>query len=173
MNKFHFTKWEKIFLLLALFVLLMLFISSSMTYHQQELHDSKINHYFGWLENIVAGWNFTYGGRVHNVQVDSRAGLAQFVLRKMAHFGSYFLLGGFGYLGMRRIFKIKWVAPVLTWFATIAFAAFDEYHQFLTGDRTPSVHDVILDSTGALTAIILVMIIIHVKNSIHDQKKSV
>ncbi len=83
------------------------------------------------------------------------------------------MLGGFGYLGMRRIFKIKWVAPVLTWFATIAFAAFDEYHQFLTGDRTPSVHDVILDSTGALTAIILVMIIIHVKNSIHDQKKSV
>ena len=45
-----------------------------------------------WLENIVAGWNFTYGGRIHNVQVDGRAGLTQFVLRKMAHFGSNFCL---------------------------------------------------------------------------------
>ena len=107
MDKFHFTKREKIFLLLALLVLVALFISSSMTYQQQEIHDNKINRYFGWLENIVAGWDFTYGGRIHNVQVDGRAGLAQFVLRKMAHFGSYFLLGGFGYLGLRRIFKIK------------------------------------------------------------------
>lgn len=173
MKKFHFTKQEKIFLLLALLVLIGLFISSSMTYHEQELHDHSVNHYFGWLENIVAGWNFSYGGRVHNVQLDGRAGLAQFVLRKMAHFGSYFLLGGFGYLGMRRIFKIKWLAPVLTWFATIAFAAFDEYHQFLTGDRTPSVHDVMLDSAGSLTAIILVMLIIYVKNNYFDKKKSV
>lgn len=106
MDKFHFTKWEKIFLVLAFLVILMLFVSSSMTYQQQELHEGVMNKRFGWLENIVAGWNFTYGGRVHNVQVDGRAGLAQFVLRKMAHFGSYFLLGGFGYLGMRRIFKI-------------------------------------------------------------------
>ncbi len=171
MEKFHFTKREKLFLLLALLVLVFLFISSSMTYHEQELHDGTVSKYFGWLENIVAGWNFTYGGRLHNAQLDGRAGLAQFVLRKMAHFGSYFLLGGFGYLGLRRIFKIKWLAPILTWFATIAFAAFDEYHQFLTGDRTPSVHDVILDASGALTAIILVMLILFLKNKYSTKKK--
>ncbi|MCT7794075.1 MAG: VanZ family protein, partial [Lactobacillus crispatus] len=51
MDKFHFTKREKIFLLLALLVLVALFISSSMTYQQQEIHDNKINRYFGWLEN--------------------------------------------------------------------------------------------------------------------------
>lgn len=173
MDKFHFTKREKIFLLLALLVLVALFISSSMTYQQQEIHDNKINRYFGWLENIVAGWDFTYGGRIHNVQVDGRAGLAQFVLRKMAHFGSYFLLGAFGYLGLRRIFKIKWVAPVLTWFMAIAFAVFDEYHQFLTGDRTPSVHDVMLDGAGALTAILLIMLVLFIKHRFFDQKKQV
>ena len=79
--------------------------------------------------------------------------------------------GGFGYLGLRRIFKIKWLAPILTWFAAIAFAAFDEYHQFLTGDRTPSVHDVILDASGALTAIILVMLILFLKNKYSTKKK--
>ena len=171
MDKFHFTKWEKIFLVLAFLVILMLFVSSSMTYQQQELHEGVMNKRFGWLENIVAGWNFTYGGRVHNVQVDGRAGLAQFVLRKMAHFGSYFLLGGFGYLGMRRIFKIKWVAPILTWFITIALAAFDEYHQFLTGDRTPSVHDVMLDGLGALCAILLVMLVLFIRNKYLAKKK--
>lgn len=172
MEKFHFTKREKIFLLLAFLVLLMLFISSSMTYHQQELHEGMLDKRFGWLENIVSGWNFTYGGQRHNVQLDGRAGLAQFVLRKMAHFGSYFLLGGFGYLGLRRIFKIKWLAPIITWFIAIAFAAFDEYHQFLTGDRTPSVHDVMLDGAGALTAIVLVMLVLYVKNRFKQQKKT-
>ena len=39
MDKFHFTKWEKIFLVLAFLVILMLFVSSSMTYQQQELHE--------------------------------------------------------------------------------------------------------------------------------------
>ena len=92
---------------------------------------------------------------------------------KMAHFGSYFLLGGFGYLGMRRIFNIKWVAPILTWFITIALAAFDEYHQFLTGDRTPSVHDVMLDGAGALCAILLVMLILFIRNKHLAKKKSV
>lgn len=173
MNKFHFTKWEKIFLLLALAVLVMLFVSSSMTYQQQELHKGVMNSKFGWLENIVSGWNFTYGGQVHNVQVDGKAGLAQFVLRKIAHFGSYFLLGGFGYLGMRRIFKIKWLAPILTWLITIALAAFDEYHQFLTGDRTPSVHDVMLDGAGSFCAIVLVMLVLFIKNKYFTNEKSV
>ena len=48
MEKFHFTKREKLFLLLALLVLVFLFISSSMTYHEQELHD-------GTVSNILAG----------------------------------------------------------------------------------------------------------------------
>ena len=104
MDKFHFTKREKIFLLLALLVLVALFISSSMTYQHPEIHDNQINRIFGRLENIVAGWHFTYGGGIHNAQDAGRAGLAQFVLRKMPHFGSYFLLGGLGYLGLRRIF---------------------------------------------------------------------
>ncbi len=76
-----------------------------MTYQQQEIHDNKINRYFGWLENIVAGWDFTYGGRIHNVQVDGRAGLAQFVLRKMAHFGSYFFTRWFWLFRIKKNFQ--------------------------------------------------------------------
>lgn len=171
MKKFKFTKREKLYLLLALLVLLMLFISSSMTYHEQEMKPGFIHTHLHFIENIVGNWNIKYAGKWHNAQLDGgTAGMTQFVVRKMAHFGSYFLVGLFGYLGLRRIFKIKWLAPVLTWFGAIALAAFDEYHQYLTGDRTPSVHDVMLDGAGALTAIFLCMLVIWIKNKL--QKKS-
>ena len=42
---------------------------------------------------------------------------------------------------------------------TTGLAAFDEFHQGLTGGRTPSVTDVILDSAGALTGALIVVII--------------
>ncbi len=156
MHDFKFTKEEKIFLFLAFLVLLGLFISSSMTYQEQAMKPAFINGHFSWLEKIVGSWNVYYAGRWHNAQLDGgKAGMTQFVMRKMAHFVSYFFLGLFTYLGLRRIFKIKRLAPWLTWLIIVALASFDEYHQFLTGDRTPSINDVMLDSTGALIAILL------------------
>ena len=125
---------------------------------------------YDFIEEIVGNWNIYYGGRWHNAELDGgTAGMTQFVVRKMAHFGSYFLVGMFGFLGLRRIFKLKWVAPVLTWFGAIALAAFDEYHQYLTGDRTPSVHDVMLDASGALCGIVLCIIVIFIRKKL--QKK--
>lgn len=70
----------------------------------------------------------------------------------------FFLVGLFGYLGLKRIFKINWLGPLFIWLTVIGLAAFDEFHQFLTGDRTPSVHDIMLDGAGALTGILLCLI---------------
>lgn len=167
MEKFKFTKKEKIFLILALLVLVGLFISSSMTYHEQEMKSGFIDRHFHFLEEIVGNWNIYYGGRWHNAQLDGGiAGMTQFVMRKMAHFGSYFLLGVFGFLGLRRISQIPWIAPVATWFAAVALAAFDEYHQYLTGDRTPSVHDVMLDGAGAFCGIAICLIVIAIRKKL-------
>lgn len=172
MNKFHFTKKEKIYLILALLVLIGLFISSSMTYHEQEMKPGFIDTHFKFVERIVGNWNIFYGGRWHNSQMDGGvAGMTQFVLRKFAHFSSYFLLGMFGYLGLKRIFRISWIAPIAAWLASIGLAAFDEYHQYLTGDRTPSVHDVILDGAGAFCGIIVCLLIIWIRKEI--KKKTV
>ncbi|MGQ5709232.1 VanZ family protein [Lactobacillus sp. PSON] len=170
MEKFKFTKFEKVCLILAFLVLLMLFISSSMTYHEQEMKPGFIHTHLHFIEEIVGNWNIKYAGKWHNAHLDGGvASMTQFVVRKLAHFCSYFLLGLFSYLGLRRVFKINWLAPIFIWFSSIAFAAFDEYHQYLTGDRTPSVHDVMLDGAGALTAIILCVVIIAIKNKL--QKK--
>lgn len=163
MNDFKFTKHEKIYLLLALLVLIMLFISSSMTYHEQKMKPGFIHTYLGWVENLISKLNIYYGGVWHNVHTDGgRAGFTQFFVRKCAHFTSYFLYGLFAYLGLKRTFVIKWTAPIYIWFSALGFAALDEFHQYLTGDRTPSVHDVMLDGSGALLAIIIAIICIYI-----------
>ncbi|MFR3790176.1 MAG: VanZ family protein, partial [Lactobacillus paragasseri] len=48
-------------------------------------------------------------------------------------------------------------------------AGLDEFHQYLTGDRTPSLHDVALDSAGALLAILFCIFIYWIR---HHQEKS-
>lgn len=163
MKKFKFNKAEKIFLLLALIVFLGVFISSSMTYHQQEIHPGLMHRRFAFIENMVANLNIPYGGVWHNIHSDGKAGLTEFVMRKTAHFGSYFLLGLFSFFGFKRVFKVKFLAPFFVWLSVTGLAAFDEFHQFLTGDRTPSVHDVVLDSTGCLLAIIIAEAILLIK----------
>ena len=53
MNDFKFTKREKVYLLLACLILVMLFISSSMTYHEQKMKPGFIHTYLGWLEELI------------------------------------------------------------------------------------------------------------------------
>ncbi len=84
-------KMKKIYLLLALLVLVLLFISSSMTYHQQEMKPTSINHHLSLIEELVGNWNIYYGGKWHNAYLDGGvASMTEFVIRKAAHFSSYF-----------------------------------------------------------------------------------
>lgn len=173
MNDFKFTKREKVYLLLALAVLAMLFVSSSMTYHEQKMKAGFIHTYLGWLEDLIQRLNIYYGGVWHNVRTDGSAGFTQFVVRKLAHFTSYFFYGLFAYLGLKRVFVIKWTGPLFVWASAFAFAAMDEFHQFLTGDRTPSVHDVMLDASGALLAIVLAVIFYRIRNGSSRKKSAI
>lgn len=150
--------WQLVFIILMIGVLVGLFVSSSMTYHQQEMKPGFIHKYFPFMEAWVGHWNIYYGGRWHNAQMDNGvAGMTQFVMRKMVHFGSFFLLGLFSSLGLYKLFR-SWGGPLLIWLGTIFVAFCDEFHQMLTGDRTPSIHDVMLDSSGALLAILICMV---------------
>lgn len=59
----------------------------------------------------------------------------------------------------------------IPWLVTTGLAAFDEFHQGLTGGRTPLVDDVILDSAGALTGIIILMSVLYVINHFRKHNK--
>ncbi|RDC48661.1 VanZ family protein, partial [Acinetobacter sp. RIT592] len=42
-------------------------------------------------------------------------------------------------------------------------AGLDEFHQMLTGDRSPMFQDVMLDSMGALTAVVICILFTFIK----------
>jgi VanZ family protein len=75
----------------------------------------------------------------------------EFLLRKGAHVVTFGALAIATYIMVRRI----GIAFILTVILAIA----DEYHQSLTGGRTPTVHDVMLDSFGAAMALLVVVIV--------------
>ena len=77
------------------------------------------------------------------------------VLRKIAHFSLYFLLGAgtMGFL-LTTPLKTKYCSMISIFFCVL-FAATDEYHQFLLGTRNGNVMDVLLDSMGAMVGVSL------------------
>ena len=86
------------------------------------------------------------------------------VLRKIAHFSLYFLLGTgtMGFL-LTTSLKVKY-SFVLSLLFCVLFAATDELHQFLSGTRNGNPLDVLLDSSGALLSIFLLSFAVKVKN---------
>lgn len=75
--------------------------------------------------------------------------ILNFALRKLAHFGLYFLLG----VGLTGLVRRQKRVPVVL--AVIAlgglFAVSDEFHQRFSQGRSPSGWDVLLDTCGTAT----------------------
>lgn len=152
------TKKEKIYLAIGILFLVIIFISSSMTYQQQSIVH-QINFKPTWLVSFLDKLNFVYDGTPHSIQIDGYAKFVEFLLRKAAHFMSYFVLGASLYFGLRNQIKLRYLAGILFWLATIGLAALDEFHQAITGGRTASVVDVMLDGLGALVGILVVFLV--------------
>lgn len=166
-------KHEKWYWWIVVLIELILFYSSSMTYKQQtsvpflERHLGSSNKPFYHLLN---GINFNYGGKIQSIQNDGYFHFVEFFIRKGAHFGIYFLLGLFLTLALYNYFNnFKILSVFVPWIMATGLAAFDEFHQGLTGGRTPSVDDVILDSFGALIASLILILILYILS--YRQKK--
>jgi len=77
------------------------------------------------------------------------------VIRKLAHFTEYAILGGLWFRGLTRSDLLR--PPVAAWLAlliSVLCAIVDETHQSFVPSRTASVRDVLLDSFGAFTAVV-------------------
>lgn len=83
-----------------------------------------------------------------------------FFIRKSAHFTEYFvffLLLYRGIRGARRGWHWSWAFAA--WFIAAAYSALDEIHQSFVASRTASAWDSLLDSTGALVALFVVLLL--------------
>jgi len=83
-----------------------------------------------------------------------------YCLRKVGHFTGYFALSMLFFgswratLSQGRRWSVLWAA--LAFFMTGFVASLDEFHQTFIASRTGSIHDVFLDSCGAMLAQVLI-----------------
>ena len=153
------------YLVVALIMMAALFYSSSQTYEQQ----SQLSNLTHWLKNQpLKDWlsriRFDYAGSIVSIQHLGYFSFVEFFIRKAAHFTTYFILGGSLFLGLSAKLKAWWVVAPFSVFAALGYAATDEFHQMLTGGRTPLFQDVMLDGAGALCAVLLILLIRKIRN---------
>jgi len=135
-------------------ILLLLFGFSSMTYQQQSLIPFLTNHIpLGWVDHF-SFISFHYEVPISVATLGS-AGFLEFFIRKGMHAGLFFILG----TSLVHVLRIRgYRALPAAFFATttaVTVGVLDEFHQQLTGGRTPLVGDVIIDGSGAVFGILL------------------
>ena len=142
-------------------ILVALFYSSGQTYEQQSLiPDLK-----QWLpgepfKNLLANLQVPYWGRTISIEERGYYHFIEFLIRKGTHIVSFGALAIGAFIITKRFF--------LSFVITVGIAVLDEYHQSLTGGRTPTIQDVYLDAFGAFLALFIIYLIKY----FHSHKKS-
>ncbi|RPF54336.1 VanZ family protein [Aquisalibacillus elongatus] len=119
----------------------------------------QIKPFISWIE-------FTYYGEVRSVAAMGVEPFIEFVFRKLAHFGVYFILAILVYLAMIKTTAIQsFYQMTMSYLLVVHFAILDEVNQGFTDGRTPYFGDVIIDAFGALIGLGLVTLIIQLKKT--------
>lgn len=93
------------------------------------------------------------------------------IVRKLAHFGIYTVLG-IASMGFALTFNIsKARQTLITTIWGILYASTDEFHQTFIDGRNGSILDVILDASGVLFGIAIVLFIIYLYSRYKTNKK--
>ncbi|GAA4713608.1 VanZ family protein [Brevibacillus fulvus] len=144
--------------ILVLVLLLGLFYSSSQPYENQDIR-GNISQLIPDAESVgerLDGFSFTYGHSEVSVEEDGVAGYIEFFVRKGTHFCTFALLTLLFYRLLR-----NWYHPpvALPWSGLLAVlaAVLDEWHQTFTPHRTGIITDILLDSTGMFTMLLLIL----------------
>ena len=98
----------------------------------------------------------------------TRFGMWHMLLRKTGHFVGYFILSVLFFRSWRATFprlSTRWCSQWATvaLFSTALVASLDEWHQTFLPSRTGTVRDVLLDSSAALVAQIVVFVIVKIR----------
>lgn len=96
--------------------------------------------------------------------------LGEKVIRKLAHFSIYTLLGIWS-ISFLYTFNIKLKYQVIiTSVWGFLYALTDEFHQMFSNGRHASIDDVIIDTLGVIFGLLLVLLILKVKETIINKK---
>lgn len=108
-----------------------------------------------WLPTLLwAFLIFNMSGRsgIHTTDVYWQ----DFIFKKTAHFIEYFIFAILVYRSLRNTtsFSQKKILA-FSFIITVVYAASDEFHQSFVPGREPRVRDVLIDSAGSLTGLVL------------------
>lgn len=155
------TMKDNIYLAIPFIIMIILYLSSSMSYENQSVVPRLSNLLSGKpLNDFLSRFEFVYGGSIVSVEANGYFSFVEFFIRKAAHFFSYFFLGFFWILGLRKRVRDDWLTILLSILLCIGYASFDELHQNFTPDRTALMADVILDTVGAIVGIITIQLLL-------------
>jgi VanZ family protein len=137
-----------------------IFFFSAQPYEKQEL-SPQIN---GIIDKQLIEENFShiklhYASSEVSVQRLGAAKFVEFFIRKSAHFIEFAVLAFLIYRALRRRMIRTNVKIIGAFAGSVLYAISDEFHQSFTSNRTPLVHDVFIDSLGALFGVLVAFII--------------
>lgn len=121
--------------------------------HQNGVSSSK-------MSNTVTRWVVnTFVSNYSNLSKEEQTSILKntsYVIRKLAHYSEYAVLGLFLFVAVFAFTSNeKIIFPVVT-ILGILYAISDEFHQSFIGGRAPAIKDVLIDSIGVLTIMLLI-----------------
>ena len=117
---------------LAIAAMVLIFVSSSMSYKDQSL--------VATIQKGLPSQPFSL----------CYAQFVEFFIRKITHFLAYFFIGYQWTRGLSVHVRKKGFPQFLAFFITVLYAITDEFHQGITPGRTPLIQDVFIDALGAV-----------------------
>ncbi|AMQ07898.1 VanZ family protein [Sporosarcina psychrophila] len=155
-------------IIVVIILLSTLVISSGQTYEQQSLIPTLERLLPGKpLESTLSKLHVPYWGKTISLEERGYYHFIEFLLRKSAHF----IIFGFLAVAIYLILPKHKFRMLTATFLTLLLAIGDEYHQSLTGGRTPTAQDVILDMAGAVTFLILLRLLLLMKEHLFSPDK--
>lgn len=141
-------------LLLVIAVMVMIFCFSAQNGEQSGAMSGRLT---TWALNLIIP-DFENFSPEQQEMIRSTVGL---IIRKLAHFSEYALLGFSLMLHIAQVQKkITVRLPLLwSWAVGTLYAASDEFHQGFVAGRGPSIVDVMIDSLGVIAGIMLLLLI--------------
>ena len=130
---------------ILLVILWMLFIFKMSSYSS-----ISSNNQSGFIVNIIS-----------NILNFNDLDTLSFIIRKIAHFTEYFILGLLTYNMAYNYNKKVYLSIIIC----ILYAISDELHQSLVPGRSCQILDILIDSSGSIISIYLLSILFHLKNN--------
>ncbi|TXK86109.1 VanZ family protein [Paenibacillus sp. N3.4] len=171
MRKSSSNRYYYAFLAAAILWMAFIFIKSGESYQQQSLRPLLESKFSGVeLTKQFPKWEFTYDHQ--KVSWQDPIGFIEFLIRKAGHISEYAVLALLWSLALLVKQVRVFIALLASFVISVLYAASDEWHQTFVGGRTGHAIDVVVDASGALLALLAVLLVLGIRARFRQRRAS-